>query len=68
MLCSKVGGESLKLNSKVLSLSYDCGRDSPSNTWSISYTANYVNDVEIIQNQLFDAVIMTVIDFAAHSM
>ncbi|XP_020580013.1 protoporphyrinogen oxidase, mitochondrial isoform X2 [Phalaenopsis equestris] len=59
MLCSKIGGESLKLNSKVLSLSYHSDGDSLSNDWSISYAANHVNGSDIIQNQLFDAIIMT---------
>ncbi|KAI0523066.1 hypothetical protein KFK09_005456 [Dendrobium nobile] len=59
ILSCKVGGESLKLNSKVLSLSYDSVGDSPCNGWSISYAANHVNDSDLMKSQVFDAVIMT---------
>ncbi|PKA57754.1 Protoporphyrinogen oxidase, mitochondrial [Apostasia shenzhenica] len=56
MLCSKLGGENLKLNSRVLSLSYG---DSPLDGWSITSSAGRVSDADFIHNHSFDAVIMT---------
>lgn len=50
-LCKQLGNHELKLNSKVLSLSYSHGGNSKSDSWSVSCVAN--------DDKLVDAVILT---------
>lgn len=57
-LCSQLDDESLKLRSKVLSLSYY--NDEISHKWSISYSSHLDNQKQQFLDQSFDAVIMTV--------
>ncbi|KMZ72371.1 Protoporphyrinogen oxidase 2 [Zostera marina] len=56
-LCSQLDDESLKLRSKVLSLSYY--NDEISHKWSISYSSHLDNQKQQFLDQSFDAVIMT---------
>ncbi|XP_073007889.1 protoporphyrinogen oxidase, mitochondrial isoform X2 [Typha latifolia] len=58
-LCNEVGSDNLKLNSKVLSLSYNYDGGSPFNSWAISFSAKDRKKKEVAKNQSFDAVIMT---------
>ncbi|KAI3919557.1 hypothetical protein MKX01_018380 [Papaver californicum] len=55
---SKDLGDDLKLNSMVLSLSYNGDDISPSNNWSLSYATNQKTG-DPSAHQSFDAVIMT---------
>ncbi|KAJ0973062.1 hypothetical protein J5N97_021021 [Dioscorea zingiberensis] len=59
MLCTKIGSDNLKLNSRVLSLACNYEESSPFNSWSISYAANNGSHRELRDDQPFDAVIMT---------
>lgn len=59
MLCTKIGGDNLKLNSKVLSLACNYEEGSPFSSWSISYAAKHDDHKTLIDNQPYDAVIMT---------
>lgn len=60
MLCTKIGGDNLKLNSKVLSLACNFEEGSPFSSWSISYAAKHDDHTTLVDNQPYDAVIMTV--------
>lgn len=62
MLCEELGGDNLKLNSKVLSLSCNVDGSSPFSicSWSLSYAANDAKKKALRNDQSFDAVIMTV--------
>ncbi|XP_052197640.1 protoporphyrinogen oxidase, mitochondrial [Diospyros lotus] len=55
-LCKQLSKDELKLQSKVLELSYSCSGNSLSENWSLSYAPIYTNQLE---EQSFDAVIMT---------
>ncbi|CAA6667815.1 unnamed protein product [Spirodela intermedia] len=59
VLCTELGSENLKFNSKVLSLA--CSHDgNPSlDTWSISIASNNDNQKDALTYNSFDAVIMT---------
>nr|CAD1837029.1 unnamed protein product [Ananas comosus var. bracteatus] len=57
-LCKEIGGDSLKLSSKVLSLSCKYGESCPSSSWAISLGAKDANSKDLA-SQSFDAVIMT---------
>lgn len=59
-LSKEVGGNNLKLNSKVLSLAYNYEAKSPSGTWSISCDTKDPGTKNLVKKQSFDAVIMTV--------
>lgn len=59
MLCKRLGDDSLKLKSKVLSLAYNHDMNSPYNNWLVSYASNSANHKELSWDQSFDAVIMT---------
>lgn len=56
-LCKQLGKHELKLNSKVLSLSYSHDGSSTSENWSLSCVAN---DDKHSQSSSVDAIIMTV--------
>lgn len=58
-LYKEIGGDSLKLSSKVLSLSCKYGESCPSSSWAISLGAKDANSKDLA-SQSFDAVIMTV--------
>ncbi|KAJ4790526.1 Protoporphyrinogen oxidase [Rhynchospora pubera] len=58
-LSKEVGGDNLKLNSKVLSLAYNYEAKSPSGTWSIACDTRNPGTKDITRKQSFDAVIMT---------
>ncbi|GMH25702.1 hypothetical protein Nepgr_027545 [Nepenthes gracilis] len=53
-ICRQFGDDELKLQAKVLSLSYRPGKNSPLENWSVSYSAN-----NSTQDLSFDAVLMT---------
>ncbi|GFY87335.1 flavin containing amine oxidoreductase family [Actinidia rufa] len=53
-LCKDLGKDELKLQSKVLELSYSCNENSPSENWSVSIHSTQSKE------QTYDAVIMTV--------
>ncbi|XAR51980.1 Protoporphyrinogen oxidase [Bertholletia excelsa] len=55
-LCKELGNNELKLQSKVLELSYCCSENSSSENWSISYVPMPGKESK---EQSFDAVIMT---------
>lgn len=57
ILCNQLGKDELKLNSKILSLSYSHGGRSGLENWSVS---SVVNDDQHSQSLSVDAVIMTV--------
>ncbi|ONK55026.1 uncharacterized protein A4U43_UnF8470 [Asparagus officinalis] len=57
MLCAKLDKDSMKLDSKVLSLSYDLDGRYPSKSWSISYSGKGGSELDL--DQSFDAIIMT---------
>ncbi|OAY65264.1 Protoporphyrinogen oxidase, mitochondrial, partial [Ananas comosus] len=57
-LYKEIGGDSLKLSSKVLSLSCKYDESSPSSSWAISLGAKDANSKDLA-SQSFDAVIMT---------
>nr|CAD1837109.1 unnamed protein product [Ananas comosus var. bracteatus] len=57
-LCKEIGGDNLKLSSKVLSLSCKYDESSPSSSWAISLGAKDANSKDLA-SQSFDAVIMT---------
>lgn len=59
MLCKELGGDNVKLNSKVLSLSCNVDGSSPFSSWSLSYAANDANTKAVRKDQSFDSVIMT---------
>lgn len=59
-LSKEVGGDNLKLNSKVLSLAYNYEVKSPSGLWSISCDTKDPGTKNLTRKQSFDAVIMTV--------
>ncbi|XP_058102266.1 protoporphyrinogen oxidase, mitochondrial isoform X2 [Magnolia sinica] len=59
MLCKELGKDSLKLKSKVFSLSYNLDETSLFNNWRVSCATNPANRKEPSRNQSFDAVIMT---------
>ncbi|XP_057491094.1 protoporphyrinogen oxidase, mitochondrial isoform X1 [Actinidia eriantha] len=52
-LCKELGKDELKLQSKVLELSYSCNENSPSENWSVSIHSTQSEE------QTYDAVIMT---------
>ncbi|XP_057482122.1 protoporphyrinogen oxidase, mitochondrial-like isoform X1 [Actinidia eriantha] len=52
-LCKELGKDELKLQSKVLELSYSCNENSPSENWSVSILNTQSEE------QSYDAVIMT---------
>ncbi|KAK1266008.1 hypothetical protein QJS04_geneDACA016680 [Acorus gramineus] len=58
-LCMALGKDNLKLNSKVLSLSFNDNGGSVSNNWLISYAAQGPTCKGSLQDQSYDAVIMT---------
>ncbi|XP_078172986.1 flavin containing amine oxidoreductase family isoform X1 [Carex rostrata] len=58
-LSKEVGGDNLKLNSKVLSLAYNYEVKSPSGPWSISCDTKDPGTKNLTRKQSFDAVIMT---------
>ncbi|CAN6449120.1 unnamed protein product [Victoria cruziana] len=58
-LCNELTDDSLKLHSKVLSLSYNHEEGSPSNSWLVSYTSKPANGNIPRQGQTFDAIVMT---------
>ncbi|XP_008783797.2 protoporphyrinogen oxidase, mitochondrial isoform X3 [Phoenix dactylifera] len=58
-LCKELGGDNLKLNSKVLSLSCNVDGSSPFSSWSLFYAANDAKTKALRKDQSFDAVIMT---------
>lgn len=58
MLCAKLDKDSMKLDSKVLSLSYDLDGRYTSKSWSISYSGKGGNELDL--DQSFDAIVMTV--------
>ncbi|KAF3337927.1 protoporphyrinogen oxidase [Carex littledalei] len=58
-LSKEVGGDKLKLNSKVLSLAYNYEVKSPSGSWSISCDTKDRGTKNLTRKQSFDAVIMT---------
>ncbi|XP_049932910.1 protoporphyrinogen oxidase, mitochondrial [Nymphaea colorata] len=58
-LCTELTNCSLKLHSEVLSLSYNIEEGSPTNSWLVSYTSQPANDKNPLQDQTFDAVVMT---------
>ncbi|CAK9145481.1 unnamed protein product [Ilex paraguariensis] len=55
-LSKELGKDALKLQSKVLELSWSCNENSPTDNWSIAYASNHTNNSE---EQSFDAVVMT---------
>lgn len=57
MLCKELGKDDVKLNSKVLSLSYSCDGKSALENWSVSYASDHDKH---LQGLCVDAVIMTV--------
>ena len=57
MLCKELGKDDVKLNSKVLSLSYSCDGKSALENWSVSYASDQHKH---LQGLSVDAVIMTV--------
>ncbi|KAH7670971.1 Protoporphyrinogen oxidase protein [Dioscorea alata] len=59
MLCTKIGGDNLKLNSKVLSLACNYEEGSPFSSWLISYAAKHDDHTTLADNEPYDAVIMT---------
>ncbi|GMP29608.1 hypothetical protein CsSME_00004631 [Camellia sinensis var. sinensis] len=56
-LCKDLGKDELKLQSRVLELSYGCEENSVSECWSVSYAPIHDKQSE---EQSFDAVVMTV--------
>lgn len=56
MLCKELGKDDVKLNSKVLSLSYSCDGKSALENWSVSYASDHDKH---LQRLSVDAVIMT---------
>ncbi|XP_030953633.1 protoporphyrinogen oxidase, mitochondrial isoform X2 [Quercus lobata] len=56
MLCKELGKDDVKLNSKVLSLSYSCDGKSALENWSVSYASDHDKH---LQGLSVDAVIMT---------
>lgn len=56
MLCGQLGKDELKLETKVLELSYGCNENSPSENWSVASAPIHT---QILEKQPFDAVIMT---------
>ncbi|CAL5368499.1 unnamed protein product [Camellia sinensis] len=55
-LCKDLGKDELKLQSRVLELSYSCEENSVSESWSVSYAPIHDKQSE---EQSFDAVVMT---------
>jgi hypothetical protein len=57
MLCKEIGKDDLKLNSKVLSLSYSCDGNSALENWSVTCASDRDKHSQTLS---VDAVIMTV--------
>ncbi|KAK6155277.1 hypothetical protein DH2020_009525 [Rehmannia glutinosa] len=55
-LCNELGKDELKLQSKVLELSYSCSENSPLDNWSVSYE---LDDKKLSCEKSFDALIVT---------
>lgn len=65
MLCKELGKDDLKLNSKVLSLSYSCDGNSALENWSVTCASDHDKRSQTLS---VDAVIMTVSTYLSSFM